>query len=118
MNQTTVITGIERKRRFTDPERIAILEESQLPSSSLMGIARKYGISPSVLHLWKKKFLPNLPATNSRGGVLGDFVKVLPPPASEADQCIRIHFNGEILVELPLNIEPKVLVTFLTALRG
>jgi transposase len=56
MGKTQIITGVERRRKFKDEEKAALVAEAE--TSTLSAVARKHGISPSILHVWKKKFPP------------------------------------------------------------
>ena len=41
-----------KKRRFTAPEKKRLLEEALAPGASVSSVARRYGISPSLLFRW------------------------------------------------------------------
>jgi len=45
-----------RQSRFTVEEIVRIIAESELPSSSLAGTARKYGIKEATLYRWRAKY--------------------------------------------------------------
>ena len=49
-----VVTGVERRRRWTLGEKLKAVEESRLPGMSVSYVARKYGIAPSLLFRWRK----------------------------------------------------------------
>ena len=49
-----VVTGVERRRRWTPGEKLKAVEESRLPGMSVSYVARKYGIAPSLLFRWRK----------------------------------------------------------------
>ena len=44
-----------RQSRFTAEEIIRIIAESELPSVSIAGTARKYGITEATLYRWRAK---------------------------------------------------------------
>ncbi|MDQ3233530.1 MAG: transposase [Pseudobdellovibrionaceae bacterium] len=56
MSKTQIITGVERRRKFTDKEKAALVLETM--ESSLAAVGRKHGIAPSALYRWKQKFPP------------------------------------------------------------
>ncbi|HYX32185.1 MAG TPA: transposase, partial [Oligoflexus sp.] len=56
MSKTQIITGVERRRKFSDEEKANIVAEAM--DSTMSAVARKHGISNSLLHSWKKKFPP------------------------------------------------------------
>ena len=49
-----VVTGVERRRRWSLGEKLKAVEESRLPGMSVSYVARKYGIAPSLLFRWRK----------------------------------------------------------------
>ena len=54
MQSIEVITSVQRRRRWALPEKIRAVEESSLPGMTVSYVARKYGISPSLLFTWRK----------------------------------------------------------------
>jgi transposase len=49
-----VVTGVERRRRWSLGEKLKAVEESRLAGMSVSYVARKYGIAPSLLFRWRK----------------------------------------------------------------
>ena len=49
-----VVTGVERRRRWSLGEKLRAVEESRLAGMSVSYVARKYGIAPSLLFRWRK----------------------------------------------------------------
>ena len=43
-----------KKRRYTLEQKKALLFAAQAPGESLSSIARRYGVSPSLLFLWRR----------------------------------------------------------------
>ena len=52
-----VITSVQRRRRWSTAEKLRLVEEAMQPGSSVSFIARRYGISPSLLFTWKRRML-------------------------------------------------------------
>ena len=52
-----ILTGVQRRRRWSTTEKIRLVEESQQPGSSVSFVARRYGLSPSLLFSWKRSML-------------------------------------------------------------
>lgn len=42
-----------QRRRFTTEQKLSLLEEAKAPGSSISAVARRYGISPSLVFRWK-----------------------------------------------------------------
>src|SRR5919202_2506313 len=50
-----VITGVGRRRRWTDEEKAWIVAESLDPASTVSAVARRYGLHPSQLFVWRQQ---------------------------------------------------------------
>jgi transposase len=50
----TVLSGPERRRRWTTAEKLRIVEESEAPGVVANDIARRYDIHPHQLHKWRQ----------------------------------------------------------------
>ena len=50
-----VITGVGRRRRWTEEEKAWIVAESLDPASSVSAVARRYGLHPSQLFVWRQQ---------------------------------------------------------------
>ena len=57
MGQVTVIAGHERRRRWTDEERISILSEAFSPGTCVADVARRRDVSTSLIYTWRRQFL-------------------------------------------------------------
>jgi len=52
-----VITSVERRRRWTTAQKVAIVEETMRPGQSVSSVARLHGIAPNMLFAWKLRML-------------------------------------------------------------
>jgi transposase len=50
-----VITGVGRRRRWTDEEKAWIVAESLDPTTTVSAVARCYGLHPSQLFVWRQQ---------------------------------------------------------------
>jgi transposase len=48
-----IITGRERRRRWSIVEKLRIVAESQEPGARVCDVATRYDVSPSLLHGWR-----------------------------------------------------------------
>lgn len=51
-----VLTGPERRRRWSAEEKAAMVRESLEPGKSLSMVARQHGVNPNQLFHWKKLY--------------------------------------------------------------
>ena len=49
-----VLTSVQTRRRYSPAEKRSIIQESSEPGQSISGVARKYGIAPSLLFYWRR----------------------------------------------------------------
>ena len=50
-----VITGVGRRRRWTDEEKAWIVAESLDPATTVSAVARRYGLHASQLFTWRQQ---------------------------------------------------------------
>jgi transposase len=107
-----VLSGPERRRRWSTEEKLRVLAQSVAPGSSPSLTCRLHGISSGQLYTWRKQF---------RTGELTGFIPVaigsepvpeLPPPETIDDGppvCPAApHSNGLIEVELPSGVKLRL----------
>ena len=108
-----VLTGPERRRRWSVEEKLRILAQSVAPGSSASLACRLHGISSGQLYTWRRQF---------RTGELTGFAPVLvaPPPADELPAAaapidlvppvcaVEQTAGGLIEVELPSGVKLRL----------
>lgn len=53
MDRVEVITRVERRRRWSEAEKAAVLAETDAPDANVAAVARKHGIARSVVYNWR-----------------------------------------------------------------
>jgi len=53
-SRVEVITGIARRRRFTTEQKLAVVAETMQPGMSISYVARRHGLSPSLVFRWRR----------------------------------------------------------------
>src|SRR6201991_5137954 len=53
-SRVEVITGIGRRRRFTTEQKLAVVTETMQPGMSISYVARRHGLSPSLVFRWRR----------------------------------------------------------------
>lgn len=119
MSKTQVIVGVERRRRFTDEDKMRIV--SEIADTSLSAVSRKYNIAMSALSLWRKKFLPKAFALVEVSKDFGSST-LYPSSAKVVDENpllpIRVLLPKNIVVEFPLAVDLKAIAQFVRAWEG
>ena len=49
-----IITGRERRRRYSAEQKLALIEETMQPGMTVSAVARLHGVSPSLLFKWRQ----------------------------------------------------------------
>lgn len=56
VQRVEVITGVERRRDWTDEEKLAIIAESRRDGVVISDVARRHGLRPQQLFTWRNEF--------------------------------------------------------------
>ena len=111
-----VITGVgRRRRRWTDEEKAWIVAESLDPTTTTSAVARRYGLHPSQLFVWRQQ----LAAAAARE--VPGFVPVVvaeddPAPAGPAGR-IEIAL-GPVVVRVGADVDAAALRRVLEVVRS
>ena len=53
--KATVLSGPERRRRWTRAEKLRLIEETLAPEATVAKVARRYDVYPNLLHSWRRQ---------------------------------------------------------------
>jgi transposase len=126
-----IITGVERRRRWRDEEKLRILAELDEPGVRFNDVARRHDVSRGLLWQWRDaqrrgklvaevagfvplRIVPELPAPEPQGSMPAASID----PESEADSRIEIVLPDGTAVRVAEGISAAVLRRVLAALRG
>jgi len=130
-----VITGVERRRKWSAQEKAAIVAESLAEGAVVSEVARRHGLSPQQVFGWRARLrdavkgsAPSFDATPAFVPAIVDHeppspaVPALPAAvamvAAGADPApIEIALGG-VIVRVRGDADPRALTTVLKALRG
>lgn len=126
MTQATILTGLERRRRWSAAEKARMVEESLAPGSRVAEVARRHDVHPNLLHLWRRlaragvlsvgadtraRFVPVAVAMgNEAAAVAGDGVGLGP--------VIEVVLRNGRVLRLPEGSTPARAVVLADALEG
>lgn len=54
MGHMEILTGVERRRRWSEDDKIRILREASEPGSSIADVARRHEVSRSQIYQWRR----------------------------------------------------------------
>ena len=104
-----IITGRERRRRYSAEQKLALVEETMQPGMTVSAVARLHGVSPSLLFNWRR-----LMTQGGQVAVKADEDVVAVSRARELEQ--RVRELERLLGRKTLEVE--VLKEALAAARG
>jgi transposase len=112
MARFEVITGPERRRRWSAEQKGAIVAESLAPGAVVTEIARRAEICPGQIYRWRREI-----------GVGNGFAQVLIAPVGDSAGCpamraIEIEFAGKARVRIPALIPIGLAAAVVKALSG
>ena len=55
MTTVTVLSGPERRRRWTTAEKVRIVQESLAPGASVVEVARRHDVHRNLLTVWRRQ---------------------------------------------------------------
>ncbi len=121
METIEVVTSTQRRRRYSVMEKVRMVEESNQPGMTVSYVARKYGISPSMLFSWRRRM-----AEGGKQAVQADEELVAASEVRELKKRIRDlervlgkkTLENEILREAVELAHQKKLISRLPSLPG
>jgi len=121
-----VLFGPERRRRWGDEEKARLVAEIMVPGAKVTEIARRHGISRSLLYTWRREAGRELASEGA--SALPELVSVVVADAREVPKAstvaskqtglIEIVFPAGIRVTVRGRIEERTLQAVLGALRS
>lgn len=56
MGRIEILTGVERRRDWSDDDKLSILEEVAVAGARIVDVARRHDIHPQQIYTWRRKF--------------------------------------------------------------
>jgi transposase len=117
-----ILVGPERRRRWSDGEKIAIVVEAAGPGVTVAGIARRHGITRQQIYQWRTDMRQGRLADENGGPFLAvEFVggpdgPASPPPEDpRCDVLIEVTLRKGRVLRAPASILPGVLTSLIRA---
>jgi transposase len=118
MARVEVITGIERRRRWSKEQKRAIVTESFAPGAVVSEVARRADVSPGQIYRWRQEM---------RAAVAGFAPLLIAAPDSSLapgddssrycrEPALEVEFAGKIVVRIPGSIPAELAAAVVKAL--
>ena len=109
----TLLTGPERRRRWSEDERRQILTAAFAPGAIVADISRRYEISTSLIYKWRRQGL-----ARETGATFAPAIVVDEPASATAEAVtITVEFTGGARVMISATAPSALVTTTLRALR-
>jgi transposase len=134
MAQVHVLTGPERRRRWSEEQKRALVAAAFAPGAVVSDVARQADVCSSLIYRWRRGFgappggfaeVIVAPIVDRRGG--GGELRRLPSPTSVGAACpaagdapvpaIEVELAGDSRVRIPASIPPDLAAAVIAALR-
>jgi len=130
-----VITGVERRRKWSAQEKAAIVAESMAEGAVVSEVARRHGLSPQQLFGWRASMRDAVKGPSPSSDAMLAFIPAMlenTPPSPDAPALpavvgtgaagrdavpIEIALGG-VIVRVRGDADPRALMMVLKALRG
>ena len=114
-----VLTGPERRRRWSWEEKARIVAESLAPDAVASSIALRYGLHRNQLYAWRKELRQAADEAAGAGSAPLGFVPVVVPEETAVARTsgIEIEVAGA-LVRVSPGVDPALLAEVLRTLKG
>ena len=116
MARDEVITGVERRRRWSEDEKRAIVAQSFAPGAVVAEVARRIDVSPGQIYRWRQEvraavagFAPLLIAAP-------ETARSTAVPRCHGEPAIEMEFAGKIIVRIPSSIPTQLAAAVVKAL--
>ena len=127
MSKVSILSGPERRRRWSAIEKLRIVEESQAASASVVDVARRHDVHPNLLTVWRRQArtgsLGAVRAPQQVSEVQFAAVSVAPEPPTWAARAgtggtIEIAFCSGVQLRIMGAVDPTTLTAAVAALSG
>lgn len=116
-----ILIGPERRRRWSDEQKIAIVVEAASGDSSVSDVARRHGITRQQIYQWRSDIRKGRLIDGMGGPFLA--VEFVPPDAKEehpatgavSDALIDVTLRKGRVLRVPASIAPSVLTALIRA---
>lgn len=117
MARVEVLTGPERRRRWSEEQKQAIVAASLAPGAVISEVARRADVGAGQIYRWRKElgtvangFAPVLIAAPEATGTTAE------APRAAAEPAIEVEFAGKVRVRIPRSVPAELAAAVIKAL--
>lgn len=119
MARIEIMSGTERRRRWSDEAKLRILAEADEPGARIGDVARRHDIHPGQIRLWRQSFsyvdrpAMFLPVAITEEVDVSQASTTLPRPA-----VVEILLRNGRCLKVPIDVELKLLTSLVACLEA
>ena len=115
MTYSAVVVGPERRRRFTEDQKLSILAAAFAPGAVTSEVARHADVCSSVLYRWRQIYMGQTRPGDFAPAVVVDAPRDRASPATEP--AMVVEFSGGARVSIAASAPAALVTAALRALR-
>jgi transposase len=123
MARLEIVTGVERRRRWSDEAKLQILAEADEPGARIGEVARRHDIYPAQIRAWRQTFSApdNLPAfvpVNIIDRDAGGIARRGPGPSTARSSTIEISLRNGRSLKASADIDRRTLASLIACVEA
>jgi transposase len=121
MHQMTILTGPERRRRWSAEDRFRILQAAFSPGAVVADVARQYDVCTTLIYKWRQNARAGAEPSGFAPAVMADEPPLLGPLARSAASgaaAITVDLGQRGRVSIEATASPALVTATLRALRA
>lgn len=124
MQRVEIVTGKERRRRWSDEEKARLVAETFVPGAVVAHVARRHGVAESCLYAWRRQagaFAAPMGMPTLIPVVTGAVPAEPEPPQGMAPVCVPravVTFADGVRLDVGADYPADALAVLVATLRG
>ncbi len=119
MAQITLLTGPERRRRWSDDERRRILAAAFAPGAVVATVSRQFEVSTSLIYKWRQQALAGEPGAGAAAGFAPAVMLATPVATAPPDTtAIIVELANGARLKIGSHASTALVTAALRALRA
>jgi transposase len=115
MAYSTLMVGPERRRRWSEDQKLALLSAAFAPGASVADVARQADICTSLIYRWRQAYSAAEPPPGFAQAVVVDASG--PASAARAEPAMVVEFSSGARVRIASTASAELVTAALRALR-
>ena len=118
MAQITLLTGPERRRRWSDDERRRILAAAFAPGAVVATVSHQFEVSTSLIYKWRQQALADKPGAGAAAGFARAVMLAAPATSAPPDPtAIVVELSNGARLKIGSHASAALVTATLRALR-